>query len=227
MPGGQRHLEPQHELVERCGGQQPALAVGRDRGARGCRQRTVRPTQPFAEAVEAKDAVRVPEETDGRREHAPQQRRSAAVYAARCRCSTSDMVPSGLTRDRRRRGSSFLRNPGVCTGLPRGRGLETRLCRAQWVRPRIRPGACPTAARQAEPPGRRHPVPVPPGCRRVPRQSVWPAGCCVRLGVGLHLLDLGLEDPHRLAERTRRVRELLGTEEQHEYRDDDYPVPGL
>ncbi len=45
--------------------------------------------------------------------------------------------------------------------------------------------------------------------------------------VGLHLLDLGLEDPHRLAQRTRRVRELLGTEQQHEHRDDDQPVPGL
>ncbi len=35
------------------------------------------------------------------------------------RCSTNDIVPSGLTRDRRRRGSSFLRNPGICTELPR------------------------------------------------------------------------------------------------------------
>ena len=34
-----------------------------------------------------------------------------------CRCSTSDMVPSGLARDRRRRGSSFLKIPGVCTGV--------------------------------------------------------------------------------------------------------------
>ena len=31
------------------------------------------------------------------------------------RCSTSDMVPSGLTRDRRRRGSIFLKTPGICT----------------------------------------------------------------------------------------------------------------
>ena len=44
---------------------------------------------------------------------------------------------------------------------------------------------------------------------------------CVRLGVGLHLFDLRLEDPHRLTERSRRVRELLGTEEQHEYGDND------
>ena len=49
----------------------------------------------------------------------------------------------------------------------------------------------------------------------------------LRLGIGLHLLDLGLEDPHRLAQRTGRVRKLLGAEEQNEDSDDDYPVPGL
>ncbi len=37
-----------------------------------------------------------------------------------CRCSTNDMVPSGLTRDRRRRGSSFWKISGVCTGLSSG-----------------------------------------------------------------------------------------------------------
>jgi phospholipid/cholesterol/gamma-HCH transport system permease protein len=50
---------------------------------------------------------------------------------------------------------------------------------------------------------------------------------CVGLRLSLHLLDLGLEDAHRLAERAGCVGELLGAEEQHEHGDDDDPVPGL
>src|SRR3954454_6053385 len=40
-----------------------------------------------------------------------------SLFRNSLRWSTSDMVPSGLTFARRRRGSSRLRNPGVCTQL--------------------------------------------------------------------------------------------------------------
>ena len=75
-------------------------------------------------------------------------------------CSTSDMVPSGLTRDRRRRGSSFLKIPGVCTGYLRRvmlRHVELAL---------VRPGVGPWTARPVEP-VREY--------QRAPKRSAWQA----------------------------------------------------
>jgi len=75
--GRQCHLEAQHELVERAGRQQPALAVGGDGGAGRIRQRTVRTAQPFTQAVHTEETVGVPEEPedggDQNRGHRDQQ----------------------------------------------------------------------------------------------------------------------------------------------------------
>src|SRR3954453_20370364 len=139
-----------------------------------------------------------------------------SLFRNSLRWSTSDMVPSGLTLARRRRGSSRLRNPGVCTQLAyrsmdtdgqhgllpcsvdegSGRALVGGLGLRFWGLHTLR-------------------------CDRS-RRLVG-----VRLRVSLHFLDLGLEDPHRLAQGTGRGGKLLGAEEQNEDSDDDDPVPGL
>ena len=59
-------LEPQHELVERRRGQQPALPVGADVRARRLRQRTVRMAQPLAQAFQPEHRMRVPHEAEDR-----------------------------------------------------------------------------------------------------------------------------------------------------------------
>ena len=113
------------------------------------------------------------------------------------RWSTSDIVPSGLTRARRRRGSSRLRIPGVCTGSPMNaayrRGIMPRSAG------RRRSGRSFVGRL-----GRRSPawsVDIAVRCDRSGRRSR-SAGDFrrlhrgLRLGFGLHLLDLRLEDPH-------------------------------
>ena len=135
-----------------------------------------------------------------------------------CRWSTSDMVPSGLTCDAASTRIELLEDSGGLHGLANAmqtyrRGLTPRPVGRRAVRPVACPGGCSGRGIGG--------VDTLRGDR-----GSGPAAC-VRLGVGLHLLDLGLEDPHRLAQRTGRIRKLLGAEEQNEDGDDDDPVPGL
>ncbi len=137
-------------------------------------------------------------------------------------CSTSDMVPSGLARLRRARGSSLVRNRGVRTAgylaapvwapdVLAGSG-RTR-CRSDWGRAReLRPAR--------RPPGR--------AGRERPRWGAGPVaapGSPVRPRSRPAAPDLRFEDAHRLAQRPGRVGQPLRPEEQNADPDEDQPVP--
>src|SRR3984893_616131 len=102
------------------------------------------------------------------------------------RWSTSDIVPSGLTRLRRRRGSSRRRKPGVFTGgFQWGRGAR-RMVPARRASGRPGVGGLLVGSRRVDPLGL-HKV-------GLSRRGI------LRLALMLQLANLRLEDPHRLSE---------------------------
>src|SRR6201997_4024051 len=128
------------------------------------------------------------------------------------RWSTSDIVASGLVRLRLLRGLSRFRKPAV-----RAEALKRFTTLGQWLSgsaatrlgERTRFVMALLGGRRRVDPLRLH------GLRGVDgRRSLG-------LAFGLHFTELGLENAHRLAQRARRIGELLRTEQQDHHDGDD------
>ena len=183
--------------------------------ARRLRQRTVGMPQPLAEALQPEDRMRVPDEPEDRGEQDGGQRDQQPGAQLGEVVDQRHRRRRDWLRLRRWRGLSRLtgqrcaRSREVSRRSVRRARAPRRRCRATPVVPRCDPAGRPPAGRPAATARAR---------ARGMRQTL-------RLAFALHLPDLGLEDAHRLAQRARRVGELLGTEQHDHHDSEDHPVP--